>query len=149
MEFTYTVAKKIKAPVLNPPKSSMFFPPSYVFLRRNHQPLTAVTSKHPLPLTVTTTISNNGGFSVSTAPSPTFHGSPWFSMLIELVDWPGAMPTTHHLTSTSSSPSGHCAQEMSLNATHIRTCTRLSSSTHGSLRPSLTAQFLSYRHYHY
>ena len=24
-----------------------------------------------------------------------FRGSPWFSMLIEFVDWPSAMPTTH------------------------------------------------------
>jgi len=39
---------------------------------------------------------NDGpGFSASTAPSPTFHGSPWFSMLIKLIDWPGTMPTTH------------------------------------------------------
>jgi len=62
MEFTYTVAKEIKAPVLNPPKSGMFFPPSYVFLRRNHQLLAAVTSEYPLPLTVT--INNDGGFGV-------------------------------------------------------------------------------------
>jgi len=91
MEFTYTVTKKIKAPVLNPPKSGMFFPPSYVFLRRNHWLLAAVTSEHPLPLTVTTTINNDGEFSASKAPSPTFCGSPWFSMLIELVDWPGTI----------------------------------------------------------
>ncbi|KIJ94007.1 hypothetical protein K443DRAFT_111154 [Laccaria amethystina LaAM-08-1] len=48
VEFTYRVPKKIKAQVLNPPplyppKSGMFFPPSYVFLRRNHRLLTAVT----------------------------------------------------------------------------------------------------------
>ncbi|KIK05080.1 hypothetical protein K443DRAFT_91922, partial [Laccaria amethystina LaAM-08-1] len=36
VEFTYRVPKRIKAQVLNPPKSNMFFPPSYVFLRRNH-----------------------------------------------------------------------------------------------------------------
>jgi len=93
VEFTYTVAKKIKAPVLNPAKSGMFFPPSYVFFRRNHWLLAAVTSECPLPLTVT--INNDGGFSVSMAPSPTFCSSPWFSMLIELIDWPSTMPTTH------------------------------------------------------
>jgi len=85
--------RKLRAQSSTPPKSSMFFPPSYVFLGRNHWLLAAVTSKRPLSLTVT--INNNGGFSASTAPSPTFRGSPWFSMLIELVDWPGAMPTTH------------------------------------------------------
>jgi len=53
------------------------------------------------------------------------------------------------LTSTPSSPSGHHTQEMSLNTTHVRTCTRPSSSTCGSLRLSLMAQFLSYRHYRY
>jgi len=50
---------------------------------------------------------------------------------------------------TLSLPSGHHTQEMSLNTTHIRTCTRPSSSTCGSSRLSLTAQFLSYRHYRY
>ena len=54
-----------------------------------------------------------------------------------------------HPMLTLSLPSGHRTQEMSLNATHIRTCTRPSSSTHSSSRLSLTAQFLSYRHYCY
>jgi len=147
MEFTYTVAKKIKAPVLNPPKSGMFFPPSYVFLRRNHQLLAAITSEPPLPLTVTTTINNDGGFlgsckdddhinsTTSMAPSPTFHGSP--HLLSSLT---GLVPCQPHMCpmSTSSLPSGHRSQETSLNTTHIRTCARPSSSTHSSSRLSLT-----------
>jgi len=58
------------------------------------------------------------------------------SMLIELIDWPGAMPTTHApdidlvITFRASHP-------VSLNTTHVRTCARLSSSTCGSLRLSL------------
>ena len=50
VEFTYTVAKKFKAQVLNPPppsyppKLGMFFPPSHVFLGRNHS---AITNHQP------------------------------------------------------------------------------------------------------
>jgi hypothetical protein len=57
VEFTYTVAKKIKAQVLNPPPSlppklGMFFPPSHVFLGRNHL---AITSHQPDNILVSTT----------------------------------------------------------------------------------------------
>jgi hypothetical protein len=58
VEFTYTVAKKIKAQVLNPPppslppKLGMFFPPSHVFLGRNHS---AITSHQPDNILVSTT----------------------------------------------------------------------------------------------
>ena len=61
---------------------------------------------------------------------------------------PGSPCSSSLLTGLAPS-SGHCAQEMSLNATHIRTCTRPSSSTRGSLRLSLMGQFLSYRCYCY
>ena len=50
--------------------------------------------------------------------------------------------------SMSSSPSGHHAQETSLNTTHVRMCTRPSSTCRSS-RLSLMGQFLSYRCYCY
>jgi len=136
--------KKIKAPVLNPPKSSMFFPPSYVFLRMNHQLLAAITSERPLPLTVTMVGSLCQQHLLPR--SMVLPGSPCSSSL--LTGLVPCQPPMHPML-TLSSPSGHHAKETSLNATHVRMCTRLSSSTCGSSRLSLTAQFLSYRCYCY
>jgi len=134
VEFTYTVAKKIKAPVLNPPKSGMFFPPSLegtigywkpsplnVLYHWQWQSTMMVGSLHQWHLL---------------PHSIVLPGSPCSSSsLTGLVPCQPPM----HLMSTSSLPSGHCTQETSLNATHIRTCKRPSSSTHSSSRLSLTA----------
>jgi len=118
VEFTYTVTKQIKAPVLNPPP--LYPPPQIQYVLPT---LPCFSWKELYYIT---------GYSAATAPSPTF------SMLIELVDWPAPCQPPMHLTSTLSLPSGHRTQETSLNTTHIRTCTRPSNSTRSSSRLSLT-----------
>jgi len=55
------------------------------------------------------------------------------STLIELVDWPSAMPTTH-VPDVNLVITFRALHPASLNTTHVRTCARLSSSTRGSSR---------------
>ena len=144
VEFTYTVTKKIKAPVLNPPKSGMFFPPSLEG---------TISYWKPSPLNVLyhwqwqSTMMVGSLHQWHLLPhSIVLPGSSCSSSLLT-----GTVPCQPpmHLMLTLSLPSEHRTQETSLNATHVRTCTRPSSSTHSSSRLSLTAQFLSYRHYRY
>jgi len=128
MEFTYTVTIKIKAPFLNPPyppKSGMFFPPSYVFLKEP----SAIGSHH-----CRTSFTNDNDSDDLTAPHQQHLLPP--SMLIELVDWPSAMPTTH-ACDVDLVIAFRASRPASLKTTHVRTCARLSSSTCGSSRLSL------------
>jgi len=132
VEFTYTVTKKIKAPVLNPPLPS---PPNLV------------CSSHPPMFFLEGTI----GYWQPSPLNILYHWQWWSTTMVDSLCQrhllphsmvlPGSPCSSNSLTGpvpcqppmcpmlTLSSPSGHCAQEMSLNATHVRTCTRPSSST--------------------